>query len=285
MPPSDFLIIGFSDKPSLARQIAKRLRTRPAFAKVSHYSAGELWIKSPLTNVKNVLLISDISENPASLLQGLALAQNVRNQGAKQVTLLCPWIAYGRQDRPDQDGSIAIGTTIGQSLSRAFDRIVTLDAHSQAFIHSFEEKLINILPSFADVPKRFDAVAAPDNGAIGRASIAAKALELPLITLEKQRIGKRVLTHLSKKSPIPHGACVLLVDDIGDTGKTLIAAAKALRTSGASSVQALVTHANDLTALRQATKNDLASVNAFYDHRTGRLSSAALTALIENSLP
>lgn len=278
------LVVGFSDMSGLARRVATLLGCPCALVTSSAYPGGEMCLRGVVPSAQRVIVVSDVSEYSDSLLRVLSVAWTLRDRGIKHVTLLSPWIAYGRQDRSDASGALAIGVAIGHTLSDAFDRIITLDAHSSAFIDSFRGKLVSRLPMFFPVKGLCDLVASPDLGAAHRVKHAAQILYLPFLVLEKKRHARKVITAFARESAgaLRLGDRVMLVDDIGDSGATLVAAADVLRGAGASSVQAVVSHAIDLAALRKATSGHLASVQALYDHASRRLSPEVLTALVRD---
>jgi len=263
------ITVGFSDERELVEAFAKVLKTKAVWAKVDAFPSGELRVIGPAKAPREVTVVVNIDEDPASLFLAASLAEALRGAGAAKVTLIAPWIAYGRQDRAVKKGESPAGLVVARSLSHAFDKIVTLDAHSPAFIKAFKRKLKNVLPTKEFLPTTLDdrtLVVAPDQGASERAKIFSKHLRLPCAVMEKIRKGEKVTARPLAKSSTFAGARVLLVDDMADTGQTLVAAAKVLYNNGAVDVQALVTHAFDLKHLNKLL--DLSSVHVWsvYDH-------------------
>jgi ribose-phosphate pyrophosphokinase len=238
----------------------------------------------PAVASKEVVLVANIHEDPRYALRVLFAAQALRHEGVNRCVLLAPWIAYGRQDRIGRPGEVPAGLIIGDTLSRLFDRIVTLDAHSPAFVRAFRKKLVNVWPE-PDVALqkrlgKIDVVVAADEGASARARHAAQALKLPLVVLEKERSSEGVHVTINPKDIVSiQKKRLLIVDDISDTGGTLITASALLREHGAAHVSALISHVPDLSILRERIGGVL-SVEALHDHATQIVQSCAMQTLI-----
>jgi len=274
-----FLCLGFPNEATLVRRIASSLRAKSCLVKTGVFPAGETWIKGSEETPRDCLVIGSVWEDPASLFRVLLLAESLRATGTKRLFLLAPWIAYGRQDRVVFPGDAPAGLITGRLLSQAFDHIWTLDAHSERFIGSFAGKLTNVL---TEPPLKtrgsFDLVLAPDQGARERASHIAKKLRIPSAALTKTRDGQRVCSCLPRGLEVTNKR-ILLVDDMADSGGTLIVAAELLRQARAKSVAAFVPHALDLKKLQKRTKGKIEPLLTAFDHKTGRLAPYAQDAL------
>jgi len=277
MAPNKLSVVGFRDEAPLVRRAAKLLGAKPSFVRQGRYRAGEMKLVGPAKPAREAVVAACVGESPESLLRVLSLAHELRHAGAGRLTLLAPWIAYGRQDRATHPGEEPMGLMVGKLLSSMFDRIVTLDAHSPAFVGSFKGKLVDVLPWMAMQASGIDLVAAPDHGAIERASLAADALGVPFIVVEKKRSGKKTTAKLQPGTRVK-GAHILLVDDMADSGGTLKAAARGLKRAGVASVRAVVSHAFSLALLRERLAADVAEVSAHYDHGKA-ISDSALELL------
>ena len=282
-------LVAFKHRPTLAKALAKKLKLKISWAELGSYAAGELKVIAPQKVAKQVIIAADVEENPASLVSLLFLGAALRSCGAKRVTLVAPWIAYGRQDRVDKPGQAPAGLVMARVLSQSFDRIVTLDAHSPAFIKAFGNKLINItltttslLKEGREVFKNINLVAAPDRGATERAKRFARVLGVPWVVIEKHRGNKGVKSKINKSDLSKvKSAKVLLVDDMADSGGTLVSAAKVLRQARAKQVEAYVTHVLDMSRLKTALKGRVSPVRTAYDHKSYKLSLLILSDLVK----
>ncbi len=277
---SRIFVVGFRDEAALVKKIARAMKAAFRFADATRYRAGEMSVLGPAKAPRHAMIVTTITEDPATLFRAGLLAEALRDSGAHGVDLVAPWIAYGRQDRAARRGEAAAGNVVGKFLSIIFDRVVTLDAHSPAFVKSFRGKLVNVIPTPDARHATFSLIVAPDQGATDRAKRAAKQLGAPFVVVEKKREkGKIVASRLDAREKDIRGATVLLVDDIADSGETLAHAACLLQTAGASSVSATVTHSVDLARLRRRCRGMFRRIDSAYDHATGRIDDAAINAL------
>ncbi len=276
-------IVSFREDGAMAMSVAKRFHVEPTLARERRYPAGELLIQHHGVSPRHVLVVGNVTGDLSSLIRLIALAEGLRQTGASSVVLLAPWIAYGRQDRIGEQGESPIGLVVGRMLAQSYDHIATLDAHSPAFVKSFRGKLKNVLSSSDPVREwRVDIVVAPDVGATLRAKQMARALGVPMTVMTKVRTGIRTVTRLPDAEDDSFvGKRVLLVDDLVDSGGTLLAAARILRERGASFVGASVTHAIDAQAIRMKTRNEISDMRIVMDHASGALEQEALGRLTD----
>lgn len=281
-----FQLLGFEDERPLVQAFTSSFKKiAPVFALETRYRAGELTVRMPDVSAKEVLVVGSIHEDPRYILRMLFVARALRHAGVRRCVLLAPWIAYGRQDRVPRPGEVPGGLIIGDTLSRLFDQIVTLDAHSSLFVRAFRRKLANVwaAPDRALALKlgEIDIIIAADKGAIHRARACAKSMHLPLVVLEKKRDASGVKIEVSKKDVRRvKDKRLLIIDDISDTGGTLVTAATMLREAGAGHVAALVSHVPDLSVLRDRVGVVL-QVETFYDHLKQEIEASAVSALVE----
>ncbi len=262
-------IVGFEGRDQLARALAREFGASYAALVVSTYRAGERAVRASRAVSKRCLLVADLEADSESVWRVLLAADALRRAGAKKVSLLAPWMAYGRQDRPAKTRESVGGAALGQALSRAFNKIYTIEAHSALFRKHFRGSLKSLsardLVVNAARSKGATAIAAPDHGAVKRAKSVAKRLRATLIVCEKVRtrpgLGD-VRTKIASGDPTGHR--VAIVDDMVDSGGTLKEAARALRSAGARSVGAVVTHAALPMSIPRAKDLGLAYLNVVY---------------------
>jgi len=159
-----------------------------------------------------------------------------------------PYLAYSRQDK-DKPGE-SLGTAwVGALLkSSGIDQVLAVDVHSERDKQLFPIPLISLSTAslFAGALKKYrltDAtIVAPDNGAISRCEDVKRAAEMPMSEtphFEKKRTEKGII-HYGPASKV--GAKAVFVDDMIDTGGTLVSACQKLRSVGAEEIYILVSH-------------------------------------------
>ena len=271
-------VAGF-DGDVLGRLVARRLGARFISLKTSRYPAGESFVTIRGTISGRVLLVRNIDADPASAWHVSLAGSALKAAGARSVSLLAPWIAYGRQDRSGEAGE-----TLAALLRSAFRRIYTVSPHSRMFTKYFRGRLTSISAHelMADVARRrkATAVAAPDAGAKGRAKPVARRLHAPIIVCRKTRTGPGSVRSLGCKGNV-RGARILFVDDMVDSGGTLRAAAEKLKHMGAVSLGACITHAADPKRIPSAKNLGLAYLVILYP-RKGKPSSEFLGLLAKS---
>ncbi|MFZ6015587.1 MAG: ribose-phosphate diphosphokinase [Patescibacteria group bacterium] len=284
MASNNSCIVGLHGQESLARTIANRLKAKTVFASIEKYPAGELAVFGPKTAAPHTIVAADVMEDPESVLTLILLADCLRRAGAKKLTLIAPWIAYGRQDKSSAPGNSPAGLVIADLLARSFAKIITLDAHSPAFISAFKNKLKNIQPHAgmisATLKNNVHCIAAPDRGAAHRAEKIAGQLRLPVVIIQKHRQAGKIDSEISAtdKKKVA-GRNVLIIDDMSDTGGTLIAAAKTLKAADAKNVNAFICHCFDKNLLQTKIQKYITKLEAGYDHSNSLKNSFIISQL------
>lgn len=277
---------GFPDEKVLVEAIASELQASFAFASQQTFTAGELQILGPTPVPRMVVIATNIHAQAESLWRACFLATSARIEGAKSVALLAPWIAYGRQDRAAKPGEAPGGLIVAQWLQDAFDHIFTFDAHSARFMNAFRGKLHNIhgSPLLFETLKSATIVVAPDEGARDRAQEAGNLLRLPIAVMQKTRTNGQVSVTLPQESRDWNSQIPLLVDDMTDSGGTLITAASVLKDAGAQSILAFVPHVLRGSVLRSRSEGVINRIEMVYDHEMGSYSPRQLSLLTASLL-
>ncbi len=179
----------------------------------------------------------------------------LKENGARRVTAVIPYLAYARKDRQTKPRDPVTTRYMAMLLEAVgADAVFTLDVHNiVAFQNAFRCQTVHL-----DTRRIFAAraasmvgsgpviVASPDPGGVKRAQLFRETLELTLgrpigsAFLEKRRSAGVVSGDLLVGEV--SGATVLVVDDLISTGGTLARAAKACRQQGASQVIAFAAH-------------------------------------------
>ncbi|MGB7021555.1 MAG: ribose-phosphate pyrophosphokinase, partial [Xanthobacteraceae bacterium] len=168
---------------------------------------------------------------------------------ARRITAVIPYYGYARQDRKVGPRTPISAKLVANLITRAgVDRVLTLDLHAgqiQGFFDIPTDNLFAAPVIMRDVRERFDGkkiiVVSPDVGGVVRARGLAKRIDAPLAIIDKRRETPGESEVMNVIGEVDGGICIL-VDDIADSGGTLINAADALLEQGASAVYAYVTH-------------------------------------------
>lgn len=181
-------------------------------------------------------------------------AEALRRGGAKRLVLVAPYLCYMRQDAAFHEGEAISQKVIGALLSRYLDRIITVDAHLhrtpdiRAVFLGIESDNLSAMPAISDALRKggldpATVVAGPDAESRPWVSDLAGRLGLSHTVAQKTRRGDRSVAIAFQDPACIAGRPALIVDDIVSSGGTMIACAKALTAAGATTIDAVVTHA------------------------------------------
>ncbi|HLC47284.1 MAG TPA: ribose-phosphate diphosphokinase [Candidatus Nanoarchaeia archaeon] len=213
----------------------------------SRFSDGEIYVRI-IDDVKDerIILLANTNPPAENLLELILALDALRRQNAK-VHLIIPYISYARQDRASIEGEAVSAEAMSRMLRQYNPASITvIDAHSgrlKKFLDFNDVSALRLLLSRLRVSERKNMViAAPDKGAVERAKKASEMLKCSVVLLEKHRPG-----HDLAKIRAAHGDVkrknVLIIDDMIDTGGTVIAAAEFLKKAGARDIIVAATHA------------------------------------------
>lgn len=188
------------------------------------------------------------------LLAILFAAEAMRRAGARRLVLLAPYLCYMRQDTAFHEGEAISQKAVGRLIAGMVDRVVTVDAHLhrttdiRAVFPGIEAENLSAMPAIADALRSTGidpatVAVGPDAESRPWVSDLAGQLGLAHTVAQKIRRGDRAVEIGFAGDGRLAGRPVLLVDDIVSSGGTLITCAKALRSAGATTIDAVMTHA------------------------------------------
>jgi ribose-phosphate pyrophosphokinase len=183
------------------------------------------------------------------LMELLILIDALRRASARRITAVIPYFGYARQDRKPGPRTPISAKLVANMIDRAgADRVATLDLHAgqiQGFFDIPTDNLFAAPVMVQDIRETFDAnnliVVSPDVGGVVRARGLAKRIDAPLAIIDKRRERPGDSEVMNVIGNVAGRTC-LLVDDIADSGGTLVNAAEALLDKGANEVTAYITH-------------------------------------------
>ena len=178
----------------------------------------------------------------------LLMIDALKRSSARRITPVLPYYGYARQDRKDKPRVPISARLVAGLLERAgADRVLCLDLHA-AQIQGFFDIPVDHLFAMPVMIEYFRSlglpgltIVSPDAGGVERARAFAKRLNSPLAIIDKRREEANVAEVMNVVGDVEGRNCVL-VDDLIDTGGTLVKGAEALLAKGAASVSACATH-------------------------------------------
>lgn len=236
-----------------ATRLAARLGVPTHTIEVHRFPDGELRVTVGPAATTTVVYAS-LDQPNDKLLAILFAAEALRREGVKRLVLVAPYLCYMRQDAAFHKGEAISQKVVGRLLADAVDRVITVDAH----LHR-TRNIADVFPDIdADNLSAMPAIAAalrasgfdPDTVVIGPdeesrpwVSDLATRLGLNHAVARKTRRSDRSVEIAFADPKLFAGRPALLVDDIVSSGGTLMTCAKALQAAGATTVDAVVTHA------------------------------------------
>jgi ribose-phosphate pyrophosphokinase len=185
-----------------------------------------------------------------NLMELLICIDALRRASAKRITAVVPYFGYARQDRKAGSRTPISAKLVANLITEAgADRVLSVDLHAgqiQGFFDIPTDNLFAAPVMAADIQARYSdsdlTVVSPDVGGVVRARALAKRLDnapLAIVDKRRERAGESEVMNII--GDVKGRACIL-IDDIVDSGGTLVNAAQALLDAGAKSVAAYITH-------------------------------------------
>ncbi len=248
------IIFGLSNSSKLAESVAKKTGVHLGKSHVSKFADGEiLFTTDEPVRGTNVYLIQSTSKPVNdSLMELLISIDALKRASAKSISVIIPYYGYSRQDRKCKGREPVTAKLVADMLQIAgATRILTFDIHSQQQQGFFNIPFDSIsgtwllLDRFIKQNKKITKnliVVSPDYGSVKRSRSIAQKLGVDIAIVDKMR-PKANQVKVSNILGDVNGKDCLMVDDMIDTGGTMISAAALLKEKGAKSVNILATHA------------------------------------------
>lgn len=243
------LFSGRSNLP-LAKKIAEALNIELGSIAFRDFQDGEIWVKFE-ENIrgKDVFIIQTTSAPAQNIMELLIMLDAAKRASAQRITAVIPYFGYARQDRKDQPRvSITAKLVANLYVTAGASRILTMDLHAPQIQGFFDIPLDHLYsaPIFVDYYKQLNipdlVVVSPDIGGITMTRAFARRLNAPLAMVDKRRPMPNQVKVMQIIGEVANRN-VLMIDDIVDTGGTLVKAAEGLKKAGARDIYVACTHA------------------------------------------
>ena len=244
------IITGNSNK-NLSLRISKYLKNRLVRSSIRKFSDGEIYIEINENIRGNSIFVIQSVSSPANdnLMELLLCIDALKRSSAKNITAVIPYFGYARQDRKVVPRTSISAKLVSNLITKAgADRVVTIDLHAGQIQGFFDIPVDNLFatPIFArHVRKKIKTknliCVAPDVGGTERARALGKFLNAELAIIDKRRPAPGKSEVMNVIGNVKGKTCII-VDDIIDSGGTIVNAANALKIRGAKEVHVYVTH-------------------------------------------
>ena len=238
--------------PALAQEIAKHLGVELTKANLREFANGEIHCRYDISLRGSDVFIVQTHCGPVNdtLMEQLIMIDAAKRASAKNITAVCPYYGYSRQDRKSAGREPITAKLVADMLQVAgADRVVSLDLHSGQIQGFFDIPFdhLTALPVLVEELRRQASddmvVVSPDAGRVKVAERFSQHLNSDLAFVHKRRPrgSANQVEALDVVGEVEGRHCVL-IDDMIDTASTICAAAELLAERGASDVWAMATH-------------------------------------------
>ncbi len=245
-------ILSGTSNPKLSKEISKLLKLKLVNTNIKRFSDGEIYIEINENIRGNSVFVIQSTSNPANdnLMELLLCVDALRRSSAKNITAVIPYYGYARQDRKVVPRTSISAKVVANLITNAgASRVVTVDLHAGQIQGFFDMPVDNLFttPLFARyIKKKLKnkklICVSPDVGGVQRTRGLATKIKADLAIIDKRRPKPGKSQVMNIIGNVKDKTCII-VDDIIDSGGTIINAVDALKKNGATEVYVFITHA------------------------------------------
>ena len=244
-------IVACNSNRPLAEAVAAALNLPLTRASVRRFADMEVFVEIHENIRGEDVFIVQSTSYPANdnLMELLITIDALRRASARRITAVIPYFGYARQDRKSGSRTPISAKLVANLITEAgAQRVLTMDLHAGQIQGFFDIPVDNMqaAPLFSrDIQERYAGrnvlIVSPDVGGVVRARAIATRLGCDLAIIDKRRQAAGVSEVMHVIGEVEGRDCII-VDDIVDSGGTLVNAARALIENGAKSASVYVTH-------------------------------------------
>ncbi len=240
---------GTSNIP-LAEEICNILNLKLGKIEISRFRDKEIKIQIQENVRATDVFVIQSTCNPGNdnLMELLIMIDSFKRASADRITAVIPYFGYARQDRKDKPRVPITSRLVADLLTAAgASRILTMDLHAQQIVGFFNIPVDQLLarPILIEAIKKMNLpnyiIVAPDAGAVERAREYAERLNTDIAIMDKRRKKDNEADIMNVIGDV-NNKNAFLIDDLIDTGNTLIESVNSLKEKGALSIYAACTH-------------------------------------------
>ena len=245
-------VLAGTSNSRLCENIARQLKLKLVNSNIKRFADGEVYVEINENIRGNSIFVVQSTSNPANdnLMELLICIDALRRSSAKNITAVIPYFGYARQDRKVVPRTAISAKLVSNLITNAgANRILSVDLHAGQIQGFFDIPVDNLFstPIFAKHIKRKLSInnlicVAPDVGGVERARSLGRRINVSIAIIDKRRPAPGKSEVMNIVGNIKNKNCVI-VDDIIDTGGTIVNAAKALKDKDAKDIYVYITHA------------------------------------------
>ena len=245
-------VLAGTSNPKLCKDIAKNLKLKLVNTNIKRFADDEIYVEINENIRGNTIFVIQSTSNPANdnLMELLICIDALKRSSAKNITAVIPYFGYARQDRKVVPRTAISAKLVSDLITNAgANRILSVDLHAGQIQGFFNIPVDNLFatPIFARHIKKKITLnnlicVAPDVGGVERTRALSRRINTNIAIIDKRRPAPGKSEVMNIVGNVKNKNCVI-IDDIIDSGGTIVNAAKALKEKGAKDVYVYITHA------------------------------------------
>ena len=249
----EILVLSGTANPQLAKDVVDNLGIKLGNMQIRKFADGETFVQIEETARNKDTYIIQPTGRPSSnesWMELFCVIDALKRASAKRITAVIPYYGYSRQDRKNEP-RVPITAKLVANLLQAsgVHRVLALDLHAAQIQGFFDIPVDHMLSKnvfLEKIRKDIDIsnamVVSPDIGGVGIARFIAKTLNLDIAIIDKRRDRANECEVMNVIGNV-EGKDAIIIDDIIDTGGTLLKGIKALKDAGMRKIYIFITHA------------------------------------------
>lgn len=249
----EILILSGTANPKLSEKVVYHLGLKLGNMQIRRFADGEVFVQVEETVRNKDTYVIQPTGRPSSnenWMELYCIIDALKRASAKRITAVVPYYGYCRQDRKNEPRVPITAKLVANLLTEAgVDRLLALDLHAaqiQGFfdipVDHMRAKQVFLDKINTELDMSNMIIVSPDIGGVGRARNIAKALKLDIAIIDKRRDRANECEVMNIIGDVKDKDGII-IDDIIDTGGTLIKATHALKNAGMKKIFIFVTHA------------------------------------------
>ena len=250
---NEILVLSGTANPKLAEDVVKNMNLKLGDMEIRRFADGEVFVQVGESARNKDVYVIQPTGRPSSnenWMDLYCIIDALKRASAKRITAVIPYYGYSRQDRKNEPRVPITAKLVANLLTESgVGRVLSLDLHAaqiQGFfdipVDHMQSKNIFLEKIRKDLDISNSIIVSPDIGGIGRARLIAKALKLDIAIIDKRRDRANECEVMNIIGDVK-GKDAIIIDDIIDTGGTLIKSINALKQSGMRKIFVFITHA------------------------------------------
>ena len=245
-------VLSGTSNPKLSKDIARNLKLKLVNTNIKRFADDEIYVEINENIRGNTIFVIQSTSNPANdnLMELLICIDALKRSSAKNITAVIPYFGYARQDRKVVPRTAISAKLVSNLITMAgANRILSVDLHAGQIQGFFDIPVDNLFatPIFArHIQKKIKLnnliCVAPDVGGVERTRALSRRINSSIAIIDKRRPSPGKSEVMNIVGSVKGKNCVI-IDDIIDSGGTIVNGVDALKEKGAKDIYVYITHA------------------------------------------